>query len=107
MNASCLPRRDDAGSSGSIPDYTSYDSIPRRKKSATKPLPVTPKTAHSPDAAGVVLTFLESVGRRSEAEFYLKLFRELPKESFAIIAAEAAVLRYAAGSLVEQLRFLR
>jgi len=67
---------------------------------------VTPKTAHSPDAAGVVLTFLESVGRRSEAELYLKLFRELPKESFAIIAAEAAVLRYAAGSLVEQLRFL-
>jgi acetylglutamate kinase len=53
-----------------------------------------------------VLTFLESVGRRSEAELYLKLFRELPKESFAIIAAEAAVLRYAAGSLVEQLRFL-
>jgi acetylglutamate kinase len=67
---------------------------------------VTPKTAHSPDAAGVVLTFLESVGRRSEAELYLKLFRELPKQSFAIIAAEAAVLRYAAGSLVEQLRFL-
>lgn len=61
----------------------------------------------SPDAAGVVLTFLESVGRRSEAELYLKLFRELPKESFAIIVAEAAVLRYAAGSLVEQLRFLR
>jgi acetylglutamate kinase len=53
-----------------------------------------------------VLTFLESVGRRSEAELYLKLFRELPKESFAIIAAEAAVLRYAVGSLVEQLRFL-
>jgi acetylglutamate kinase len=68
---------------------------------------VTPKTANSPDAAGVVLTFLESVGRRSEAELYLKLFRELPKESFAIIAPEAAVLRYAAGSLVEQLRFLR
>jgi acetylglutamate kinase len=68
---------------------------------------VTPKTANSPDAAGVVLTFLESVGRRSEAELYLKLFRELPKESFAVIAPEAAVLRYAAGSLVEQLRFLR
>ena len=47
---------------------------------------MTPKTANSPDAAGVVLTFLESVGRRSEAELYLKLFRELPKESFAIIA---------------------
>ena len=68
---------------------------------------MTPKTATSPDAAGVVLTFLESVGRRSEAELYLKLFRELPKESFAVIAPEAAVLRYAAGSLVEQLRFLR
>jgi acetylglutamate kinase len=54
-----------------------------------------------------VLTFLESVGRRSEAELYLKLFRELPKESFGIIAAEAAVIRHAAGSLVEQLRFLR
>jgi hypothetical protein len=68
---------------------------------------VTQKTAQPPDAAGVVLTFLESVGRRSEAELYLRLFRELPKESFAIIAAESAVLRYAAGSLVEQLRFLR
>jgi acetylglutamate kinase len=65
------------------------------------------KSGPSPDAAGVVLTFLESVGRRSEAELYLKLFRELPKESFAIIAAEAAVIRHAAGSLVEQLRFLR
>jgi acetylglutamate kinase len=68
---------------------------------------VNQKTAQPPDAAGVVLTFLESVGRRSEAELYLKLFRELPKESFAIIVAEAAVLRYAVGSLVEQLRFLR
>jgi acetylglutamate kinase len=54
-----------------------------------------------------VLTFLESVGRRSEAELYLRLFRELPKESFAIIAVESAVVRYAAGSLVEQIRFLR
>lgn len=53
------------------------------------------------------MTFLESVGRRSEAELYLRLFRELPKESFAIIAVESAVVRYAAGSLVEQLRFLR
>lgn len=58
------------------------------------------------DAAGVVLTFLESVGRRSDAELYLKLFRELPKESFALISAEPSTLRYSAGSLVEQLRFL-
>lgn len=68
---------------------------------------MTTKTREPPDTAGVVLTFLESVGRRSEAELYLRLFRELPKESFAIIAVEAAVVRYAAGSLVEQLRFLR
>jgi acetylglutamate kinase len=68
---------------------------------------VTTKTRDPPDTAGVVLTFLESVGRRSESELYLRLFRELPKESFAIIAVESAVVRYAAGSLVEQLRFLR
>jgi hypothetical protein len=53
-----------------------------------------------------VLRFLESVGRRSEAEFYVRLFRQLPKESFAIIAPGAAVLRQTTGALVEQLRFL-
>jgi len=53
-----------------------------------------------------VLTFLESVGRRSEAEFYLRLFLKLPKESFGIIAPGATVIRYALGSLVEQLKFL-
>jgi len=59
-----------------------------------------------PAAAEAVLTFLESVGRRSEAELYLGLFRRLPKERFAVIAAEAPVVRQALGSLVEQLRFL-
>jgi len=53
-----------------------------------------------------VLTFLESVGRRSEAEFYLRLFLKLPPESFGIIAPGATVIRYALGSLVEQLKFL-
>ena len=53
-----------------------------------------------------MLTFLESVGRRSEAEFYLRLFLKLPKESFGIIAPGATVIRYALGSLVEQLKFL-
>ncbi|HEX3775468.1 MAG TPA: hypothetical protein VHV51_13445 [Polyangiaceae bacterium] len=57
-------------------------------------------------AAEAVLTFLESVGRRSEAEFYLKLFLKLPKESFGIIAPGATVIRSALGSLVEQLKFL-
>jgi acetylglutamate kinase len=53
-----------------------------------------------------VLTFLESIGRRSDAELYLRLFRELPRESFAIIVADTQVISGALGSLVEQLRFL-
>lgn len=60
----------------------------------------------SANTAEVVLTFLESVGRRSEAELYLRLFRKLPKESFAIIAPGGPVVREGLGSLVEQLRFL-
>jgi len=65
---------------------------------------VTPAAPVAP--ADVVLTFLESLGRRSEAELYLKLFRKLPKESFAIIAPGAPVVRSALGSLVEELKFL-
>ena len=57
-------------------------------------------------AAETVLTFLESVGRRSEAEFYLGLFRKLPKESFAIVVVGEAALSSLQGSVVEQLRFL-
>lgn len=53
-----------------------------------------------------VLTFLESIGRRSDAEYYLRLFRQLPKPSFAVIAAEPDVYREAQGSLLEALRFL-
>jgi GNAT superfamily N-acetyltransferase len=53
-----------------------------------------------------VLTFLESVGRRSEAELYLRLFRKLPKESFALIAPGGPVVREGGGALVEQLHFL-
>jgi len=56
--------------------------------------------------ADVVLTFLESVGRRAEAELYLRLFRQLSKESFALIAPGAQVLRDGTGALVEQIRFL-
>lgn len=69
------------------------------------PLVVPPQPAPA-DAAEVVLTFLENVGRRSEAELYLRLFRKLPKESFALIAPGAPVVRQTLGSLVEQLRFL-
>jgi len=59
-----------------------------------------------PTAAEAVLTFLESVGRRSEAELYLKLFRELPPQSFALVVADGQVLRRAVGGMLEQLRFL-
>jgi acetylglutamate kinase len=59
-----------------------------------------------PDPAQVVLTFLESIGQRSDAELYLGLFRRLPKESFALVVADSQVAAAASGSLVEQLRFL-
>jgi GNAT superfamily N-acetyltransferase len=59
-----------------------------------------------PAAAEAVLTFLENVGRRSEAELYLRLFRELPRHSFALVVTDAPVVRHALGSVLEQLRFL-
>ncbi len=59
-----------------------------------------------PATAEAVLTFLDSVGRRSEAELYLRLFRELPPESFAIITAETVPLSAQGASISEQLRFL-
>ncbi len=57
-------------------------------------------------AAEAVLRFLESTGKRGEAEFYLRLFRKLPKESFAITLPGAPVIRQGLGGFVEQLRFL-
>jgi ribosomal protein S18 acetylase RimI-like enzyme len=65
-----------------------------------------PEEPGLPATAEAVLTFLESVGRRSEAELYVNLFRELPKESFAIIAPGAPVIRQGQGGFSEQLRFL-
>ena len=59
-----------------------------------------------PRAAEAVLTFLESVGKRTETELYLRLFRQLPRESFAIIAAEGSLLAHAQGVIAEQLRYL-
>jgi bifunctional N-acetylglutamate synthase/kinase len=63
-----------------------------------------------PDAAetsDAVLRFLESIGRRSEAEFYLALFRAASKESFANLVIGASVLRDGADAVVLDLRFLR
>lgn len=68
--------------------------------------PLTGPPGSIPRAAEAVLTFLQSVGRPSEAELYLRLFRQLPKESFAIIAVGSPVVRQSLGSLLEQLRFL-
>jgi acetylglutamate kinase len=58
------------------------------------------------DPAEVVLRFLESVGRPSEAEFYLNLFRSEPKEQFAAISVDANVARHATEAVVLHLRFL-
>lgn len=62
-----------------------------------------------PDASAetqLVLTFLESVGKRQDAEFYLKLFREVPKPSFALVAIDDEILTDARGLLVDGLQFL-
>jgi acetylglutamate kinase len=53
-----------------------------------------------------VLTLVESVGRGSDAEFYLRLFRQLPKHAFAIVVPDSSAINNAQGVVVEQLRFL-
>jgi acetylglutamate kinase len=59
------------------------------------------------ETSEVILRFLESVGRRSEAEFYLRLFRAESKESFANLVTGASVLKDASEAVVLDLRFLR
>ena len=54
----------------------------------------------------VVLRFLESTGRPSEARLYLDLFRSRPPEQFAAIAVDANVMADAADAVVQDLRFL-
>ena len=58
------------------------------------------------EPAKFVVQFLESIGRRSDAELYLKLFRELPKHKFAVLAPQSAWLQDAPLPLLEPLRFL-
>jgi acetylglutamate kinase len=58
------------------------------------------------EPADVVLRFLESVGKRSEAEFYLSLFRAEPKEEFACLSVDANVARHAYEAVVLHLKFL-
>ena len=54
----------------------------------------------------VVLRFLESMGRPSEARFYLDLFRARPREEFAAIAVDANVMSGAIDAVAQDLRFL-
>lgn len=53
-----------------------------------------------------MLRFLESVGRRAEAEFYVQLFRAGPKEQFGAIFVDASVARHATEAVVLHLKFL-
>ena len=59
------------------------------------------------ETTDAILRFMESIGHRSEAEFYLALFRAESKESFANLVIGASVLRDAAEAVVLDLRFLR
>ena len=54
----------------------------------------------------VVLRFLESTGRPSEARLYVDLFRARPREEFAAIAVDAHVMADAASGVAQDLRFL-
>lgn len=54
-----------------------------------------------------VLQFLGSLGQRSEAELYLRIFQALPPEEFALLVPSVAVLDERSGTLAEQIRFLR
>ena len=56
--------------------------------------------------AEAVLKFLQSVGRDSEADFYLKLFRATARESFAAIAVEESTLELSSDAVALDLRFL-
>jgi bifunctional N-acetylglutamate synthase/kinase len=73
-------------------------------KSPTGDDPAKSPTGETPDA---ILRFMESIGHRSEAEFYLALFRAESKESFANLVIGASVLHDAAEAVVLDLRFLR
>ena len=57
-------------------------------------------------APDTVSRFLWSIGRRTESEFYLSLFRAEAKERFAAIAVDGPVVDDALDALVVDLRFL-
>jgi acetylglutamate kinase len=58
------------------------------------------------EPAEAVLRFLAGVGRGSEAEFYLRRFREQPRESFAAIVVDPETMRENADGVALDLRLL-
>lgn len=69
-------------------------------------MPSAPEPPAPTEQAETVLRFLESVGRRAEAEFYVQLFRAGPKEQFGAIFVDASVARHATEAVVLHLKFL-
>jgi bifunctional N-acetylglutamate synthase/kinase len=57
--------------------------------------------------ADIIHRFLESVGAKADVDLYLKLFQAQQKESFAIIAADAQVVRTALDPFHFDLRILQ
>jgi len=64
-------------------------------------------TRASPKLSEGLLRFLGSLGQRSEAELYLRIFQSLTRTEFALLVPDSEVLNDRAGTLAEQLRFLR
>ncbi len=56
--------------------------------------------------AEIIQRFLESVGQKADVDLYLKLFRAQQKESFAVIVADAQIVRSALDPLHFDLRIL-
>lgn len=54
----------------------------------------------------IITRFLESVGQKADVDLYLKLFRSQKKESFAIIATDARIVRTALDPFHFDLRIL-
>jgi hypothetical protein len=54
----------------------------------------------------IITRFLESVGQKADVELYLKLFRAQRKESFAILAAGAQIVKNALDPVHFDLRIL-
>lgn len=58
------------------------------------------------EPAEAVLKFLQSIGRGSEADFYIRLFRSTAPERFATLVINASTLTEGINTVVGDLRFL-